>query len=653
MSRARQKIDRVSRFEQLLAFCFLVTPLVISSTFANTYVIPKAVFVYLLAASWLLYTVFHVDAQPESSRALAFLFCVFVGISAFSALLSPAPLVSLMGLPDRQQGLLILLAYGIMYAVSARVATDHTLRRVTLAIGAVTLIECAYCVLQAKGTSLFTYYSGIPERLFGTTGNPIFLGAYLSLVIPVLTAGALSELRERRVVLFALLGAAVVSSAYFLVESGSRGAFLGCVVGIVSLTYLLSTSTRGTSVPPRALRAPWLAGALAALLIAAVLLIFVLVSGPTNPLMRIVSTLQGKEPSALNRLEIARSSLRMVADRPLTGYGVEQMFFFFPSYQSTESVKIEGNQSTADRAHNEYLQLAIDSGMPGFLAGVALLIYILLRSVRAATRGGWLERGAFGSLLAYATQAFFGITHLAVFPVFLVLAGQLTNPNGSPAGRAQRTRRLTSASRVLRLLAAVGIVGVCLVVGTADVYARRAKIADNEGDYAGAAALYEKAAYLNRSAMPYAFDGGNEILIRLVPDPRADQRSLLERAIALADAHLAANPRSFTVLALRASAYYKLYRQTQEPGFLSRAFDDAARAQAIAPFYPNPYYIMISIYDESGDTSTALSLCRRLVAIDSASPEAFFLLAQILTRSGHYEEALAAKKKAEEIQANR
>lgn len=76
-----------------------------------------------------------------------------------------------------------------------------------------------------------------------------------------------------------------------------------------------------------------------------------------------------REESLHERLRPVRDALAMIRERPWTGFGGGAFYTAFPRY------KIESLQLPYNHAHNDYVEIAADVGLPGLLllAGVALL----------------------------------------------------------------------------------------------------------------------------------------------------------------------------------------------------------------------------------------------------------------------------------------
>lgn len=168
-----------------------------------------------------------------------------------------------------------------------------------------------------------------------------------------------------------LYGVAFLLSFASLVTTFSRGGWLAAVVGLLLLAFV----NRGRVLIRRL-------GYLISVLICVLLILvaFNYVRSSSQPeknisiLERISSLPKVKEGSIGSRLLIWQSALRMIAARPLVGWGPDAFHLAFSSFSSLDFVRLEGASKRADNAHNYFLQLAATQGIFGLFAFVALLI---------------------------------------------------------------------------------------------------------------------------------------------------------------------------------------------------------------------------------------------------------------------------------------
>lgn len=174
----------------------------------------------------------------------------------------------------------------------------------------------------------------------------------------------------------ALMGASILLS-------GSRG---GLVAFVAMAIFLVFLTARGSGRKKLVLRA-----AMVILLFVAVVFGAIFVGGDTS-LTRIAETSVSKDVTT-GRFDIWAVTLKMIAaDLPfgagLGAYGVA--YTRFDEGSGLERV---------EQAHNDYLQVASDAGIPGVIIGLAFLYFIFIAGRRAVAAENLLRRGVgIGSL---------------------------------------------------------------------------------------------------------------------------------------------------------------------------------------------------------------------------------------------------------------
>ena len=183
--------------------------------------------------------------------------------------------------------------------------------------------------------------------------------AFVEAVLPLAIVGALLD--RSRWVMYTLMAAVLFAS---VVAGGSRTGSILCLAEILITPAIAFAQKR---ISGRAL-ARVLAGSLATVAILTAVVGWEL----------IWNRLQEPNPYSF-RAELARSSLEMVRDRPLAGFGLGTWSDAYPAYAHFD------DGDFVNQAHNDWLQWAAEGGVPFFL----LLLAIAIWTVRPAIRSLW------------------------------------------------------------------------------------------------------------------------------------------------------------------------------------------------------------------------------------------------------------------------
>jgi len=331
------------------------------------------------------------------------------------------------------RGIAFCIGFTLLYAAVQREAGDHPRwRRATLAaIVATGVVLTVVALVQAASPRPHHFYGIWRARpawaVFGPYYNRNHLAGYLAMAIPIALAfliEAIADLasawRRRRPRWLALgdaVGSRVARRALValtllvgILAAGSRGAIGGCVAGLGAVWV--------------AVRRARLA-ALALLLLALLALLFV----DPLPIRHSFET----RGIAASRVPIWRDVWGAVPSFPLFGAG----FNAYP--RLARQIQTFDKGEWASQAHNEYLQILIDTGAVGAALMLALL-FLLARRALERSRHTTLDAGAVSALVALAVHNIvdFNWQIPANAATFIVLAGLIMRRGETMAGAQPR-----------------------------------------------------------------------------------------------------------------------------------------------------------------------------------------------------------------------
>ena len=240
----------------------------------------------------------------------------------------------------------------------------------------------------------FTTSSGFAAWL--TVIIPVFIGIIAAKIFP--------DLRLK-----ILLSTAVIIQSLYLIETYSRGGWLGLLVGILFIIYFVLKNS--TSM----IRNSCVIAVLSILCISLLLPKSVVVnikyyiwtnfkvSQSINARLKSAQQLNG-DRSTFIRFMLWKESLRIIRDYPLTGCGLNTYSVVAKKYKSFELGGIY--------PHNSYLQKAAETGVFGLIAFLLFLFSFFCKGVRYFNqRKDYLVLGFLSAILAFLVHAFFD-THL-------------------------------------------------------------------------------------------------------------------------------------------------------------------------------------------------------------------------------------------------
>ena len=237
-----------------------------------------------------------------------------------------------------------------LFALARRASSDSRVR--------VGLIMCAVLgavIVADLGVQEYVAHVKAGQanwRIFATS-TPDYLAGYFVMTLPLTLALLLQAPAVRgltpllRVLTLLLLGVAALFQLAALFFTGSRFALVSLAVSLVVFGVALWRATRAEYALPKASRALILAAGVVLVLGAATL---------ARPVLSRLHTVN--DNSAAFRVWTWRGSAKMAAANPVLGTGIGIWVDTYPRYALTGFTRL---------AHNSYLQMADECGVPGLL----------------------------------------------------------------------------------------------------------------------------------------------------------------------------------------------------------------------------------------------------------------------------------------------
>jgi len=347
----------------------------------------------------------------------------------------------------------------------------------------------------------------VPQQVVpaATYNNKNMAAQVMVLAFPVGFVLAATSPSRKLTWLYALVTATV---ALFLFYTRSRAAWLGALAETVLIVSGVWLYWRKSDLGPAFDK-----NRLLALVTALVILLAGIQLGPNSLAPATGKALQPADrkigdnldlTSGRHRMVLWKNTLSIIAQHPLAGVGIRNLQVYYPTAPDKSHHRLTLH---TQRAHNDYLQMYAELGLPVLLV-LGWLWFLIARHAVVLIRslGGpqWIPPAliCLAAMAGLAVNAFFSFPFNRALPPFLLAlylglffktttlaAGTDDPPPTARVGHRKTTLALAGLFSILVL--GWGI--ICYHWSWADHYYRRHVLAFLGGDYAQAAALGEQA----------------------------------------------------------------------------------------------------------------------------------------------------------------
>jgi O-antigen ligase len=270
---------------------------------------------------------------------------------------------------------LLYLAYALLaFLVSQCMQRSSQAKILALAISAYGVLLSFFALLQSLSATTKLYWLRTPRSggwIYGPYVNHNHYAGLIEMLVPIPLVMCQTRFVQGWLRKCAIAGAALMTGTIFL--SGSRGGMLAFVVQMAVLGIVLLRSWRS----PRAT-----AGLGAFLAIVIGLLVWI-GGGELSKRLKSIHTETKTELSGGTRASLNKDSLRMAAAKPIIGWGLGNFPVAYPQFRSFYT------DLFVNAAHDDYLQLLVETGAAGFLTMLWFLWIVYRNSLRKLSN--WTE----------------------------------------------------------------------------------------------------------------------------------------------------------------------------------------------------------------------------------------------------------------------
>lgn len=575
---------------------------------------------------------------------------IFLGSQFISTILSIDPTTSWLGYYSRfNGGLASIICYSLLYwAFVSNFGRKEALGLIKVSFGSAALVSI-YGVLEHFGIDKSIWVQDVQSRVFSTLGQPNWLAAWLIALIPIAWAlGLNSSIKKLNFWIYFSLS---ILFFWTLIFTKSRSGLLG--FGVAFLIFWVGYFWSKWKEYKKYL-AP---AAVIALSLAAICLIsgteftpsikqFLTPATVAAPVTSGDTALEtGGTESGTIRQIVWTGAIQIWLHYPVFGTGVETFAYSYYRYRPVAHNVTSEWDFIYNKAHNEFLNMAADSGTVGLLSylaviGFSILIFIKLLTNRELSITGFALLAGYVSL---SVTNFFGFSvvptqlEFFLFPAIAIsLANALEIKN--------KNEKVTAGQKVSIFITLLAAAYLLLVIGRywyADTLYAKGKAYNTAGRPDMAIGYITRAINLEPGQSLYHNDLAtsyvNIALAYYQNKDATNAKKYSNLAISESDTAISLSPANVNFKRSRFGIFVTL--SAIDPNYLINARDTLIDAITYAPTDAKLYYNLGLVYARTGQIDLALSTLKKTVELKADYRDARLAYAYLLIGKKDYSDA--------------
>lgn len=654
----------------LRAIVFAV-PLIFSPWLYIYYELPKLLilrtFTALLIALWIVRVAatgkLALRKTPLNTPILAYL-----GITTLATIFSINPSLSIFGGFQRYEGLITIINYALIFLLATNtIRSEEDIHRIFDAALSSAIIVSSIGILQRFNLNLLELATQAIQT-GSTMGNSAFLGMYLVLIIPLALTLSFARKKPRQKILPVL---ASLTSFICLIFTYARGSwvaifFMAIAAGIILVIQKKPVINKKVAIGFASIFILILIGtALLAPLRAEVIVIK----------DRLLSLADFKSGTIATRLILWESTLKIIASKPILGYGPETLMIIYPKYLPDKIYMLE-QRVFYDRAHNQTLEIAATTGILGLIAYLWIIGTLLWWGIkilnhlskdqsrnpvcRQARQNYFIFLGLMIGLVGYILNTQFNPTSINFAPlfwIFLSLAMVFPNPDlnkpiiVTPSWLKKNIALGYIIATFALLIILTGTYFLAVTPLQADFYFKQGFDYENLKTPDSAIKYYHLATKYYPYSDFYFARLGEANHLKMNESPNEIKEDYFNKALAAFSEAAKLNPENIN-LHIYYGTLYGDYAQTNDPTYYQKAIRSFEKAIEINPSMSESYTGLSLIYLKMNRLNDCISYTNKAIKLSPDNFKAYLIQGWAYTNKNLKKEAVGALEKALEINPN-
>jgi O-antigen ligase len=370
----------------LILSYFIFIPLLLDTSAKSNFSTPKLFALRIITLFIILILGLRIFFEKKiywRKNILNWLFLIFGFLGILSTIFSVNIYSSFYGYPAVFYGIFTIVNLIIVYFIFAHLIRDEKPVISILNISVITAVAASiYGFLQYFNVIDVSGFSQSETgRIFSTLGHANHFGAYLGMNLLIALGLIFAFGKKKKYYLLYIFAIFLFIASIFL--TASRGALLAVVISMIFFFVILFI-WHFSVIRKNIKKFTVISGIIILILALSICLNYQKISS-LKIFERIKTTVEAIQKGDYpDRISWALSAFEMIKEKPLIGFGVSTFNDIYNKYRRTD-YKVPGDiqdEITPENAHNDYLTLAIEQGLPALIIFLLIIIIFFHQTLR-------------------------------------------------------------------------------------------------------------------------------------------------------------------------------------------------------------------------------------------------------------------------------
>ncbi len=640
-------ISSCIKYSYLILLFF--TPLLFASWNSELFELPKMYFIFgfTIIISSLHLINFIIGQSPLYIKNKLNIFLIFFIISqVISTLVSVDPHTSIFGYYSRiNGGLISIISFSILFFILPVYSNKKFIYHfIDISLLSAFLVSI-YAIAQHFGIDNNKWIQDVQNRVFSSFGQPNWLAAYLSLLLPISLYKNISEYSKNNIKnIFNIL---ITISLYIsILYTKSKSGIIATIISLIIFLVIYIFINKKEIIKKLFSHTNITLIIIFSFFIFSTLLTKNPISQKLFPEKNNISTIiDDQQSNALNLLITPSQDIRKIVWQgtfklwkkfPIFGTGVETFAYsYYWTRPASHNLTSEWD-FLYNKAHNEYLNYLSTTGIIGITTYLLFIIFCFIKII-SSSANSLLKISLITSLISILITNFAGFS-VAIISLYFFLLPQIVENNDLNINN-NHINKIQKFSILVIILITFYLSQKNINFYLADIAYNQADYSDQKSDLLLASSFISSAVRLNPYEPLYFIkSAGINAQLAVYYNSQKNQNGVnqsIDRAIKDAQTAINISPANTNHWKERAQIYY--YLSTINPEYFKESINSLLNVTTLAPTDAKTFFLAGQFYEIASEYESAALYFQKAIELKPNYDHAYFYLGKLYFQEKKYD----------------